>query len=154
MNSKQESKMNMYDAVISHCSQNAAIVGTVPAFQDALKTFSSKYSSLVSTAQLEISEISGVAMDKSVARKNLAQLGADTSAATFALAAANNDNEMKEKARNPVSKLINLRDELLVPACQNIHDLANKNIAALGPYGITPPHSLLFKAQSTVMLHP
>jgi hypothetical protein len=137
MNSKQEAKMNMYDAVISHCNQNPAIVGTVPAFLAALTAFSSKYSSLVSTAQLEINEISGVAINKSVARKNLAQQASDISSAVFALAAANNDNDMKEKARNPVSKLINLRDELLAPACQNIHDLANTNIAALALYGIT-----------------
>ncbi len=39
MNSKQEAKLNMFDAVLTHCKKNAAIILTVPAFQIALVLF-------------------------------------------------------------------------------------------------------------------
>ncbi len=146
MTSKQEAKMSMYDAVLKHCNTNPAIVATIPAFQTAAAALASVYSSLVATAQMEMNEISGVAIDKSVAKINLAQQGADISGAIFAFAAAANNNELKEQARNPVSKLIKLKDELLAPACQNIHDIANTNIAALATYGITAAILTSFQA--------
>ena len=137
MKSKQEAKLSMYDAVITYCDANAAITGAIPAFGTALTAFKTSVTALRVTAQKEADVISGVAMDKFQAKKDLSQMAATTAAAVYALAAAAGDNELKEKVNFSVSDLQRFKDELLTSNCQNIHDLANANIAALAPYGIT-----------------
>jgi len=137
MNNRNEAKMNMYDAVINHFNSNPAIVTTIPPFQTALTAFTSKFSSISATAQLEMQVISGITLDKADLKKKLSQQAADIAAAVFAFASTTNDNGLREKVRYPYSKLVLLKDELLTPACQNIHGAANANIASLAPYGIT-----------------
>lgn len=137
MDNRNEARMNMYDAVINYCNANVPIVATIPAFQTALTAFTSKFSSIAATAQLEMQVISGVTLDKADLKKKLSQQAADIAAAVFAYASSVSDNKLREKVRYPYSKLVVMKDELLTPACQNIHDSANANIAALAPYGIS-----------------
>jgi len=63
MNSKQEAKLNMYDAVLTHCQANAAIVATVPAFQTAVDAFEDIVDDLRTAAQNELQAISGFTED-------------------------------------------------------------------------------------------
>jgi hypothetical protein len=137
MKSKQEAKLSMYDAVITYCEANAAITVTIPAFTAAFAAFKASVAALRITAQKEADVISGVAMDKFQAKKDLAQVAATTAAAVYALASANGNNQLKEQVNFSVSDLLRFKDELLTSNCQNIHDLANTNLAALAPYGIT-----------------
>ncbi len=137
MTSRQEAKLNMYNAVVTHCESNSAIVASVPAFQTAFNNFQDVYSSILETAQLEAQVIAGIAMDKSSLRKELAQQGADIAAAVYAFATAANNNTLKEQVNFSVSDLIHQKDELLGPVCTNISTAANDNIAGLAGYGIT-----------------
>jgi hypothetical protein len=137
MTAKQEAKVSMYDAVLQHAGANPAIVGTVPAYQTAITALSAKYSAIITATQLEQVQISGITVDKSVAKKNLAQQAVDTAAAVFAYAASIGNNELQEKARYPKSRFTNMRDELVKPTCQAILDLANANLKDLAPFGIS-----------------
>lgn len=146
MKARDEAKLNMYDAVITHANANPAIIATVPAFQTTMNAFGVIRTNLVSALQLAESETSGVAIDKSVARETLTNLTLQNAGALFAYAASVNNNELREKARITRTKLDRLRDELLKPQCQEIHDLANDNIAALPTFGITAGTLALYQA--------
>lgn len=137
MNSKQEARLNMYDAVLAHCDANAAIVATVPAFQTAVNNFEDIVDDLRQAAQDEISATTGYALDKAEQRKNLSQLTLDMSGAIYAYAASVNNLVLREQVHITPSDLLRLKDELLGPACSNIVDAANANAAALVPFGVT-----------------
>lgn len=137
MTSRQESKLSMYSAVSTFCNNNAATVSTVLAFQNALGDFDSKLISLRSAIQAETEIIIGIAKDKTELRRDLCNSAAGIAASIFAYATTTGSNELKEQVRYSVSDLIRLKDELLAPACNNIHAVATANLAALADYGIT-----------------
>jgi hypothetical protein len=137
MTSRQEAKLNMYNAVVTHCDSNAAIVASVPAFQTSVNSFKDVYNNILETAQLEAQVISGIAMDKTSLRKELAQQAADIAAAVYAFASAAVNNTLKEQVNFSVSDLLHQKDELLGSVCTNISNAANDNIAGLADYGIT-----------------
>jgi hypothetical protein len=137
MNAKQESKLNMYHAVIAHCDAFPAIVATVPAFGTSYTSFKAIVSSLDATVQLEAQVITGIATDKKIVRDTLCQQAADIAAVVYAYATTVANNELAEEVNFSVSDLKRLRDDQTAPTCKNIHDAANDNLAALATYGIT-----------------
>lgn len=137
MNSKQEAKLNMFDAVLTHCQTNAAIVATVPAFDAAVNDFENVVDDLQEAAQAEILIITGHAASKTEQKEELISITLDVAGALVAFASANNNTVLKEQANLTYSDLNRLKDELLAPACNNIHDLADANAAALVPFGVT-----------------
>ncbi|MBI2729664.1 MAG: hypothetical protein HYX40_02735 [Sphingobacteriales bacterium] len=76
-------------------------------------------------------------MDKAQRKAVLAQQAADIAAAVFAYASSISDNTLKEQVNYPLSYLQREKDELLGPACANIRNASNANLAALAPFGIT-----------------
>lgn len=144
MTSTQESKLNMYHAVINQGNANAAIIASVGALDDVFTTFKAKVSSIDTTAQLEAQVISGIATDKKTLKETLAQQTTGIAAAIYAYAVKTNNNTLKERANVNRSGLLRLKDDELAPACRNIHDDANANIAQLGDYGITAPMLVSF----------
>ena len=137
MKKRLESKLNMYDAVIAYCNNNAAITATVAAFQTALTDFSAKVGDIRDTVQMAEDIIIGVAMDKTQAQKDLAAQASTIAAAVFAFAASANDNALKEKVNFSLTELLRLKDGLLGPVCLNIHDAAQTNLGSLANYNIT-----------------
>lgn len=137
MTSKNEAKLNMYRAVAKHSNDNAAIIATVPAFSTAITALNAVISSIISTAQMEVQVISGVALDKAQLKQLLAQQAADIAASVYAYASSINDNTLKAQVNYRLYALLREKDEILGPVCTNIHDAANAHVAALTPYGIT-----------------
>jgi hypothetical protein len=137
MNSSQEAKLSMYNAVITYCDANTATVATVPAFQTAYTNFKNNFGAIIEVASLEAQVITGITMDKSQMRKDLAQKASDIAAAVYAYAITQNDNTLKEQVNFSVSDLLRLKDEILGPTCSNIANAADTNIANLAGYGIT-----------------
>lgn len=137
MTGRQESKLNMYHAVINHADDNTTIVTTILAFSTAYTSFKAIVSSLDATVQLEAQVITGIATDKKTMKQTLCQQAADIAAVVYAYATTTNNNELAEEVNFSVSDLIRLRDDQTAPTCKNIHDAANDNLAALATYGIT-----------------
>lgn len=137
MNANQESKLNMYDAVLAHLNANAAIVATVPAFQTAADNFEDIVDDLRTAAQNEILAISGFTQDKTQQRADLIELTLDVAGAIHAYAASVDNLVLKDQVKLVYSDLNRLKDELLGPACSNILDAANANAAAIVPFGVT-----------------
>lgn len=137
MNSQQEAKLNMYRSIKQLCDDNATTIATNTAFLGAFNTYKAKLSTLITTATSESQIITGIAVDKTVAKKNLCQLATDISAIVFAYASSVNNNTLKNGVSLPFSDLFKLKDDQLPLTCQNIHGLATTNATALVPFGIT-----------------
>jgi carboxypeptidase family protein len=146
MKKRLESKLNMYDAVIAYCNNNAIVTATVAAFQTALTDFSAKVADIRDTVQMAEDVIIGVAMDKTQAQKDLAAQASTIAAAVFAFAASSNNNALKEKVNYTSSDFLRLKDGLLGPVCLNIHDAAQANLASLASYNITAAMLTAFSA--------
>lgn len=150
MTKKQEAKLGMYNAVSTFCAGNAAITGTILAFQSAVTDFDNAIAELRNAAQKEAQVILGITRDKTNLKNDLCDTAASIASSVFAYAVSINSEELKEQANFPVSKLQYLRDELLASICRNIWNVANTNLAALADYGITAPRlaDLLSKTES------
>ncbi|MEQ1796898.1 MAG: hypothetical protein ABL872_03035 [Lacibacter sp.] len=137
MNAKNEAKLSMYNAVLTHIEDNTVITATVPAFATQATALRTIYENIVTAAQNEAQAITGITMDKTQLRKSLCEQAATVAAAVFSFAAASNNNQLKEEVNYPISELTRLRDEMLVPICNNILSAATINIASLTTYGVT-----------------
>jgi tRNA A37 threonylcarbamoyltransferase TsaD len=71
MNAKQEAKLNMFRATQKHCTDNAAIVATIPAFRTAVNSLNAIVTSIIATTQQEDLVTKGITIDKAVAKKTL-----------------------------------------------------------------------------------
>lgn len=152
MTSRQESKLNMYTAVLTHCNADPLIPPTVPAFATALAAFAIKHTAIFTTSTAEAAVIGGYAVDKATKRNSLCTQAADVAAAVYAYAVATNDLVLKEKMDISFSELKKLKDELLVQACSNIHADATAIVASLVPYGLTAAVLTSFNTNCTTYL--
>jgi len=139
MNAKQEAKLNMFLAVKKYCDDNMTIVNTVLAFATTFTAFKAIITALLSASQQEKAVTSGIVTDKKVSKKTLARLAADIAAPLFAFASGTNNNTLKAQANFSYTALFTTKDAELPGVCQNIHDAALTNLAALATYGITTP---------------
>jgi hypothetical protein len=139
MKKRLESKLNMYDAVVNCCNSNSAIIATVPAFQASQSELAAKATAIRSSIQEVTKIITGVAMGKSDQQKGLARQAANISAAVYAFASASGNIALKQEMKYRLTNLLRMKDEVLGPVCQNIHAVANANIADLADYNITAP---------------
>jgi hypothetical protein len=137
MNATQESKLNMYRSTQKHCTDNTAIVKTVPAFETALNVFNVKLSAIIAATQQEDLVTKGITVDKSEAKKTLCRLTTDIAAPIFAYASATANNKLKQEVNFSFSDLLRTKDDVMAPRCQNIKDIGTANVDALKPYGIT-----------------
>ncbi len=151
MTSRLESKLGMYRATQTYCDNNMPIVITVAAFATAFTAFKANVSAIIASAQQEEQVTKGIATDKKVSKKTLAQFGADVAAPIFAYASSINDNTLKEQVNFSFSDLLAAKDELLPVRCQNIHDAGVAHLLALADFGITAP--LLASLQTTIIAY-
>ena len=148
MNSRQEAKLNMYRTVQLQCNNNSAITATNPAFTAAFAVFTAQISNIISTVSSWTQVITGVAIDKTVAKKNLSQSATDIAALVFAYASSINNNTLKQQVNYAYSDFFRLKDDLVAPTAKNIHSAATANLAALAPFGVTA--AMLTALQTTI----
>ncbi len=136
MNTKQEAKLNMYRATEKHYDANAAIIALTLAFQTAFNNFKAKIAVIVSTTQQKDLALTGITIDKSSSKQTLCQLAAETAGIIYAFASATANNTLQQEVNFSYTALLKTKDDQLAPRCQNIHDKAVANLAALSDYGI------------------
>ena len=127
----------MYRATEKCCDDNAAIVGSIAAFQAAIGNFKQKIAAIITNEQLVSSPIAGISVDKYVSKGTLCQLAGDVASLIYAFASVTGNNTLREQVNFRASALIRERDDQLSPLCQNIHDLGTANIAGVKDYGLT-----------------
>lgn len=137
MNSKQESKLNMYNAVIAYCNESDGITVAIPAFAPAFAAFTNIANAIDSTAQLEAQVITGITINKADLKKVLCTSAEGLAAAVYAYASVEGDPVLQEKSNYSVSDFLRLKDDELTIISQNLHDAAAGIVADLLTYGVT-----------------
>lgn len=137
MNARQEAKLSMYRAVEKHVNENTTITNTNAAFTAAFSTFSKKIANLQGSETVVSKQTKGVSADKSVLKTILCRSAADLAALVFAYANKTQNNTLKQEVNYSVSDFKKMSDDLIAPACKNIANAANSNLAALADYGVT-----------------
>jgi hypothetical protein len=136
MTARQETKLNMYNTVIQHCDNNAATVATIPAFEAAVTALKATRDLIEAKRNFQAQPISGTTEDKNNARTGLEDAAVAIASKGYAFAVNTNNMDLKEQFNYTKSDLQRLRDGELDGVCQNIHDAADANAAALVSYGI------------------
>ena len=137
MKQNLENKLSMYDTVMLVLLANAAIVALRPALLAAQTALKGIILAIRAADQKQQSAITGVTQDKAVLRLLLVDQVFSVASALKAFAAFGDNNTLFEAANFSVTDLRRLSDEILPQTAQNIHDLANTNIASLADYGVT-----------------
>jgi Carboxypeptidase regulatory-like domain len=149
MTSKQEAKLNMYNAVIAFCNQNEITVAEIPAFVTALENLAAKKSQIDDTAQQEAIIITGITINKANLKSTMVASATSIASAGFAYATSVNNPVLKEKFKFTSSDFQRFKDDELPLIVQNIHDNANSVAAQLVAFGITAPMITAFQTQIT-----
>jgi len=139
MNSRQEAKLSMYRAVQLHCNSNLAIINTNEAFTAAFAVFISKITLLLGSESVVSKQTKGEAKDKGSLKTILCQTATDLAALVFAYGNKTKNETLKQQVNYSFTDLDRIADDLIVPACTNIYNAANTNLAALATYGVTAP---------------
>ena len=137
MTSREEAKLSMYRAVSQHCSNNTAIVNTNLAFKNSVTTVDAKIATLITSETGAQKKTKGIAEDKGTLRATVVQSAFDTASQVYAYANKSKNETLKQTVNFSITDLERIKDDLLIPTCNNIKKAANDNLAALADYGVT-----------------
>lgn len=137
MNATQEAQLSMFRAVESHGDANPQIVALVPAFQASFVLFKTQITNLIEAMQKEDLVTKGITVGKSEAKKELCKFASQIASPIFAYAETTGNSQLKNEVNFSYSKLVQTKDDGLVPRVRNIHALGVENLASLTGYGIT-----------------
>lgn len=149
MTSKQEAKLNMYNAVLAFCDQFHSTVDTIPAFTTAVDDFIAQKDQIDTIAQQEAIIITGITINKANLKKTMVASATSIASAGFAYATSVNNPVLKEKFKFTSSDFQRFKDDELPLIVQNIHDDANAVAAQLVAFGITAPMLTAFQTEIT-----
>lgn len=136
MNAKQESKLGMYNVVVSSMEAQLPIVEQFTAFQTAYQRFKVKVNTISIIAQQEDLIISGLALDKTLIKTNLTMMAADIAGLIYSYAVEVNDVMLMSEVNYSFSKLRKTKDDQLPIRLKNIHDRGVAHLTALEEFGI------------------
>jgi hypothetical protein len=138
MTDVQENKLSMYLVVKKVCQEYSSAWSTLPAFGAALTSFSNCIADINLAVQTQTKVITGFAKDKLEEKEEMVIKTVQIASSVFAFAKSINDQALADAVDYKPTKLNRLRDTTLRDVCTKISELANENIAALAPFGITP----------------
>jgi len=137
MNASQESQFSMFRAVESHIDLNLPIIAILPAFQTSFVLFKSYVAELVVAIQKEDLVTKGITISKGQAKKELCGFATDVAGPIFAFAERTKNSQLKKEVSFSYSKLLQTKDDALVPRIKNIYDVGVANLSSLADYGLT-----------------
>jgi len=136
MRSIHETKLGMYNVVLTSLEARPDLVAEVPALETAITRLRTKVVAIGITGQQEDLIISGVAVDKAMARKKLSIMGADIATLVFTYAVEINDQQLMKEVNYSATALKKTKDDQLPLRLKNIYDKAKENLTALEPFGL------------------
>ena len=137
MTTKQQNKLAMYLVVKGVLDSNNSVWQSLQAFADGYTDFTGHITQIQTLELSQVTDSTGIAQDKKQSKAAMATAAQTISAAVHAYAVKNKNNTLANETDFTVSDLTGERDADAIKDCQNIHDLANTNLASLGSYGIT-----------------
>lgn len=137
MNAKQIAKLKMSKLIENHCTENTSILGENIAFQANTVKLKAKNDAAAETAQRAELALKGIAAGKTVQKKDMCGLVADTAGIVFTFAIDTANEALKAEVDYSLSALLKMKDSLLILRCRNILDRAVENKRTLVDYGVT-----------------
>jgi hypothetical protein len=137
MTTKQQNKLAMYLVVKGVLDSNNSVWQSLQAFADGYTDFTSHVTQIQTLELSQVTDSTGIAQDKKASKAAMATAAQQISAAVHAYAVKTKNNTLANETDFTVSDLTGERDADAIKDSQNIHDLANTNIASLANYGIT-----------------
>ena len=127
----------MYLAVKGVLDANNPVWQSLQAFADGYTDFTSHITRIQTLELSQVTDSTGIAQDKKASKAAMATAAQQISSAVHAYAVKSKNNTLANETDFTVSELTGERDAEVIKDCQNIHDLANTNLASLGNYGVT-----------------
>ena len=136
MNKQNEDKMSMFYALLQVLAKHVAVwTGLVP-FKNAHDELKGNVGSIENATQTQETSLKGVALDKRFKKEAMVKKTLEVAQCVYAYAVDQGNLVLREQVDYSRSDLMGVRDAVVAQTCQNIHDLANPIIAALGAYGL------------------
>lgn len=137
MNSKQQSKYNMYLATDEFLTANNSITTLLPRYEEFYVTFKNGIIQIRSSNEQQSIDKSGIAGNKGKLRKLLVKLGADTSRKIQAYAKIENNQILLSESKFTESDFKYASDSDLEAFAQSTYDTAQTQLGNLATYGVT-----------------
>lgn len=137
MTDPQENKLSMCRAVITVLDDNAPEYAAVTALVTQVGNLHSSVDLIGQLVQIQSAPTTGVTVDKATLQTQMVDTALRVAGGLKAFASDTNNADLLHQADINKSTFTRARDDQRDDIAQQVHDLANTNIAALAPYGIT-----------------
>jgi hypothetical protein len=137
MTDPQENKLGMFRAVITVLDDNAPEYAAVTALVTQVANLHSSVDLIGQLVQIQGAPTTGVTVDKASLQTQMVDMALRVAGGLKAFASDTNNADLLHQADINKSTFTRARDDQRDDIAQRIHDLANTNIAALAPVGIT-----------------
>jgi hypothetical protein len=127
----------MYRAVTTVLDNNASEYAGVAALVTQVGNFQASVDLIGQLAQAQTSSTTGITLDKAMLQGQMVEMALRVAGGVKAFASDANNNTLRDKVDINKTTFTRARDDLRDDIAQEIHDLANTNVASLGPFGIT-----------------
>ncbi len=127
--------LNMIRATLLYCTNNAAITALIAAFAAAKTAIDNKMVLISQLEQIALGTSIGVTLDTNEIRTAMTNIAFKCCNALTAYAASVNNNTLLLKVNYTASDFTRFKKEEIEAICQTIHNEANTNLVAAGPFG-------------------
>ncbi len=138
MNLRKSNLMNMFKAVVIHCTTNPLATATISAFAVVFAILQNKIDLIIQNQQIIQNGTSGVTIASLHARERMTTFASRCANALLALGHQTGNDLLIRKVDYSLSDFKRMKKEDVSVLCKTIADLVNFYLTALAPYGITP----------------
>jgi hypothetical protein len=136
MTTVQQNRLSMYLAVLGVMAKYNAVWAAMTALAEMVTRLGDLTTSIQETSGVQGSPLTGIAGGKNRKRMAMMQKTLEIAGDLHAFAVKGGDTTLQAKCDLKITDLVRLGDTLIGPRCQEIHDLADTNAAALVSYGV------------------
>jgi hypothetical protein len=132
----QQNRLAMFLAVLGVMDKYSSVWSTMTALADMVTRLTNYTDSIQDKTGVQGTALTGIAGGKRRNRMDMIQKALAIAGDLHALATKNNNSTLQAKTALELTDLVRMGDTLVGPRCQEIHELANTNAAALAKYGV------------------
>ena len=136
MNANQQNRLSMFLAVLGVMDKYNSVWSAMTAIADMVTRLTGYTDSIQDKTGVQGTALTGIAGGKRRNRMDMIQKALALAGDLHALATKTNDSTLQGKVAVELSDLVRVGETVIAPRCQQIHDLANTNQAALADYGV------------------
>jgi hypothetical protein len=137
MNANQQNRLSMFLAVLGVMDKYNSVWSAMTAITEMVTRLTSFTDSIQDKTGVQGTPLTGIADGKRRNRMDMIQQAVAIAGDLQALATKTNDSTLQGKVATELTDLVRLGETVVAPRCQQIHDLASANAAALVTYGVT-----------------